>query len=412
MKRSDEKAKSAPIAPLKMGLWDKIGGGALTFAAIFHAILLVIGAFWIFKVIQKPEKKVDFMPSGGGGGERSAENVAVKKLKQITPTTNVKKVFAEGAVSTYALPEQGTEFGDMAALTSLSGGMTGGLGGSGSGGGFGKGNGSGNGLGSGLSSAKLFGLTKFGALGGPGLTGYFYDLKQTHDRKPSDIMTQGNRTSQYMNVLKNFTKNWNTQILEKYYVGQQALFASQIYVTNGPSEDAAKAFGEEKNSSGYEWIVHYKGSCVAPKNGTFRFIGRGDNVMVVRLNKKIVLDGGYDIGTYAVASEVNTSSNLGPAGPSGWTLAGGAWFKVRRGDVMNLEILIGDGGGLFSDYLLIEEEGAKYANREDAPSFPAYPLFQLAKTPIPKEVGENGNPHVASEPLVFPIQSDPLRNSW
>ena len=395
-----------PARPVKQGVWQKIGGGSLTFAALFHVLLLVIGAFWIFQVIRQPEKKVDFMPSGGGGGERGAKDVSVKKMKQITPTTNLKRVFAEGAKASYAIPEQGDHFGEMSALSSLSGGgMSGGLGGSGLGAGFGKG--SGNGAGSALGGAgngKLFGLTKFGALSGPGLTGYFYDLKQTNEGKPSDILSQGDVNSRYMNVLKDFTKNWDPQILEKYYRGQKPLFAAQIYVTNGPSDDAAKAFGEEKSCSGYQWIVHYKGRCVAPKDGTFRFIGRGDNVMVVRLNDKIVLDGGFDVQTYTVAHEVNTSDNLGPAGPTGWTLAGGAWFKVRRGDVMNLEVLIGDGGGLFSDYLLIEAKGAKYADRKDAPGFPAYPLFQLARTPVPKEAGENGNPQTASQPLVFDVQ--------
>lgn len=148
------------IEEKKQSLWAKIGGGSLMFAAIFHLILLIIGAFWIFQIIREPEKKVDFMPPGGGGGERSAESKVMKKKQaQITPTTNVKRVFAEGATSNYAIPEQGDNFGEMSQLSSLSGGgMSGGLGGSGSGKGFGKGNGNGNGLGFGGGNGKLFGL--------------------------------------------------------------------------------------------------------------------------------------------------------------------------------------------------------------------------------------------------------------
>lgn len=129
-------------------------------AAAFHAILLLIGAFWVFKTIYPPEKKVDFMPPGGGGGERGAEQqVAVKKRAQITPTTNVKRVFAEGATASFAIPEQGDNFGEISALTSLSGGgMSGGLGGSGTGTGFGKGAGNGAGMGIGTGAGKLFGL--------------------------------------------------------------------------------------------------------------------------------------------------------------------------------------------------------------------------------------------------------------
>ncbi len=144
----------------KPSIWQKIGGGSLMFAALFHVILLIVGAFWIFQIIREPEKKVDFLPPGGGGGERGAEHqVQQKKRAQITPTTNVKRVFAEGAMSNFAIPEQGDNFGEMSTLRSLSGGgMSGGLGGSGSGAGFGKGTGNGAGLGFGAGAGKMFGL--------------------------------------------------------------------------------------------------------------------------------------------------------------------------------------------------------------------------------------------------------------
>ncbi|MEO5914724.1 MAG: prenyltransferase/squalene oxidase repeat-containing protein [Luteolibacter sp.] len=156
----DAEGNPIHVEEKKTGIWAKIGGGSLMFAALFHIILLIIGAFWIFQIIREPEKKVDFMPPGGGGGERGAEHqVQQKKRAQITPTTNVKRVFAEGAKATYAIPEQGDNFGEMSTLSSLSGGgMSGGLGGSGSGKGFGKGNGNGAGMGMGGGAGKLFGL--------------------------------------------------------------------------------------------------------------------------------------------------------------------------------------------------------------------------------------------------------------
>ena len=150
----------AAVAKRKVGFWYRLGGGSLTIAVVIHLIVLVIGAFWIFQVIREPEKKVDFMPPGGGGGERGAEHqVNQKKQKQITPNTNVKRVFAEGAQATFTIPEQNDNFGEMSTLSSLSGGgMSGGLGGSGLGKGFGKGTGNGAGLGTGGGIGKLFGL--------------------------------------------------------------------------------------------------------------------------------------------------------------------------------------------------------------------------------------------------------------
>jgi hypothetical protein len=160
METYDSEGNLIHLEKRKQGFWAKIGGGSLLIAALFHVVLLVGGGFWVFQIIKEPEKKVDFMPPGGGGGERGAEHkVQQKKRAQITPTTNSKRVFAEGAASSYAIPEQGDNFGEMSTLSSLSGGgMSGGLGGSGSGSGFGKGAGTGGGLGMGGGAGKLFGL--------------------------------------------------------------------------------------------------------------------------------------------------------------------------------------------------------------------------------------------------------------
>jgi len=148
----------APIT--KLTVWDQLGGRALTIAIVLHLLVLAIGAFWIFQIIRSPEVIPDFMPPGGGGGERSAEHaVHEKKMKTIVPISKAKRVVAEGARATYTIPDQGDQFGEMSPLSSLGGGgMSGGLGGSGSGHGFGKGSGDGVGMGSGHGKGKLFGI--------------------------------------------------------------------------------------------------------------------------------------------------------------------------------------------------------------------------------------------------------------
>jgi Prenyltransferase and squalene oxidase repeat len=156
----DEKGNLIETKERKAGWWSKIGGGSLSIAALVHFVALVFGAFWIFQISNPVEKKTDFMPSGGGGGERGIQHqVQQKKRAQITPTASVKRVFAEGAVATYAIPEQSDNFGEKSSLSSLTGGgMSGGLGGSGGGSGFGKGPGMGSGMGLGSGTGKLFGL--------------------------------------------------------------------------------------------------------------------------------------------------------------------------------------------------------------------------------------------------------------
>lgn len=124
----------------------------MTFALLIHGVILLIGAVWIFQVTRVPEKKIDFLPAGGGSGDRSAQQIQQKKQAKITPSTNVKRIFVEGAKSQYSIPDPGDNFGTMSALSSLTGGgMSGGMGGKG-GKGFG-----GEGIGN-NSNAKLFGL--------------------------------------------------------------------------------------------------------------------------------------------------------------------------------------------------------------------------------------------------------------
>lgn len=144
--------------PKKQTWWIKLGGGSLLIAALVHVMLLIVGGLWVYQVIFEAEKKVDFTPSGGGGGERGAQtNVQQKKRQQINPSTSVKRVFAEGATSSFTLPDPGDSFGEMSPLSSLGGGSMGGGGlGSGMGQGFGKGDGLGVGKGGG--AGKLFGL--------------------------------------------------------------------------------------------------------------------------------------------------------------------------------------------------------------------------------------------------------------
>ncbi|GAA5121317.1 hypothetical protein GCM10023212_16310 [Luteolibacter yonseiensis] len=140
-----------------------MGGGSLMIAVIFHGVLLVFGALWVFKIINPPDEKVDFMPRGGDAGSRAAEvQVQQKKRAQITPVNQVKRVFAQNAESSYSIPDPGDDFGPMSSLSSLSsggGGGAGGLGGPGAGKGFGQGKGGAGGLGNGLhSNIKLFGM--------------------------------------------------------------------------------------------------------------------------------------------------------------------------------------------------------------------------------------------------------------
>ena len=130
----DEAEPILPVTPQKRGYWEKVGGGSLSVAIGLHLVLAILAIYIIAQQYTiKPKADVDFTQGGSaGGGERSAETtVKNKKRSVITPTSNVKRAFAEGATSNFAIPEQGDSFGQLSTLSSLAaGGPSGGMGGS------------------------------------------------------------------------------------------------------------------------------------------------------------------------------------------------------------------------------------------------------------------------------------------
>ena len=67
----------------------------------------------------------------------------------------------------------------------------------------------------------------------------------------------------------------------------------------------------------------------------------------------------------------------------------GDWFTCKKGEVIDLDILIGEiPGSLFGAWLFIEKQGATYPTFTDPKSgqrFPILPVFQVKskKTPVP-----------------------------
>jgi len=184
------------------------------------------------------------------------------------------------------------------------------------------------------SALKLQGVLPFGRPGGGGsmgdggegdgrgnlkgmLQGVFYDLKQTKDRRATDAMGDPNNRNDYtrdkaLPVLKDFVNsNWRREYdnqgrvhypdLDKYYCSSTRLWNSCFYSKQILAEDAPEAFQCGKDVKLGAWVCIYSGNVVAPFSGKFRFVGFGDDILVVRFNKKIIFDYGWrsaTIGSY------------------------------------------------------------------------------------------------------------------
>lgn len=233
--------------------------------------------------------------------------------------------------------------------------------------------GGGQGAGKGLGKmTTFFGSTE--ASSGT-LEGLFYDLKQTKDKKPSNI----NRDT-YNDVLRDFMrKDWNPSVLDEYYRLKLPIYASQFFIPLQSATAAPAAFKADKEVQPSLWVIVYSGKFKAPHNGRFRFAGYADDVLLVRVNGKLVLDGsrvslGYDKDVKGL-TDLSRQDENHPVGNG--RLSYGDWMDLSAESANSIEVLLGERpGGQFCAYLLIEDKSARYDKESNGR--PVLPIFKMA----------------------------------
>lgn len=418
-----------PVAittPAKLTLWQKLGGTSLTASVVFHAALLVIALFWIFKIVTPPEKKVDFMPRSGGGGSVSAEKRTQQRRLQMLQPDRPRTV-AIGASSAFTLPEP-DPLTSISSLGSLaSGSISGGLGGTGSGGGSGAGTGLGFGAGSGLGRSDGSGTKNpFGGLSldRNALVGTFYDLKQTRDGRPTGLSVE-----QAQKALVDFTTHgWRDITLNKYFQAPDSLYQSKLYIPSMSADEAPAAFNVADKVKPGRWAIVYRGTVTPPRSGKFRFVGGADDVLVVRFNGRNVFDHGWYSGTTDARISQNFKALMNPEKNEGLErimrrhypmplplqtftyqttkninqqiggMAVGPVFEAIAGREYPIDILLSElPGGLFCGSLLIQEQGVPY---DKAPSgAPILPIFRFDKSVPAPTKADNAPPYDPNGPV-------------
>lgn len=252
------------------------------------------------------------------------------------------------------------------------------------------------------------------------LQGVVYDLKRTKGLKPSGIQSASDdlsRANSFLQITKGFVLGqWTTKIgndgvtrypdLDNYFCLPTRLANSFFYLADSNPEDAPRLLHSESDMNAGAWVGIWSGYVVAPFTGKFRFVGFGDDQLLVRFNKKIVLDYGWAITTMGIRTAIysNIISNLSgsPADASqaqliqnsplyssykletfpasysnNWAygLQRGAIQTVQKGQVIPIEILIGEiGDGSFSTALFIEQLDSKGRPLKASPK--KLPLFR------------------------------------
>jgi hypothetical protein len=207
------------------------------------------------------------------------------------------------------------------------------------------------------------------------LVGYLYDLKQTADGKPTG-MTPDN----YHQILTRFVRaSWDESILAPYYKSSKPLYTSHILVPNMDSSEGPKAFGLDKEVQPKMWIIWYKGKVAAPATGDYRFAGFCDDILLVRIGGKTILDG--SINPVATNMDVvtpwpNKWAPTIPEVPNYGQLREGSVVSVSQGDPVDIDVIIGEEpGGQFNASLFVLKTDKTYPTT--TAGVPLLPLFQL-----------------------------------
>ena len=350
----------------------RAGAGSMMISVIVHVFILGGATVWVVSSVQ-PARKANFQ--GGGNPSGSADTQRSVKMSNTQPNLDTlnKRLVVESASSTITLPD----------LPSMS---TGGPGGPSSSGGLG-GSGNGAGAGAGIGNLKAPIMPLFGfkdAQTGGTLVGRLYDLKQFRTGKPNPELEKLGPLVLSTKETTAFVKSgWSNSALYKFFQAPTTLYATQIFVPVMPAGEAPKAYGVEKEVQPKAWLAHYRGKVSPPVTGAYRFVGVGDDLMAVRIDGKIALDGGGK-----VVSDFKTDR---PASPTySYEFIAKSWITSNRGGVVvgnrielraglfyDIDIVFSEGpGGLFSAMLLFEQEGVTY--EKDARGNPILPIFRLA----------------------------------
>lgn len=228
---------------------------------------------------------------------------------------------------------------------------------------------------------------------GASLVGILYDLKQDQARKPMRMNIQA-----YGRLVDEFiASGWDEAVLNRYFRAARPLYTTQIFIPLISAGAAPKAFEVENIVKPMFWLIHYKGQVSPPTSGEWRFWGYGEEVCSVAINgRNVLLSNWREITTPSVGWK--SPEPPGQPAASGH-LKAGDWIQLEAGQVVDIDVLIGErGGGVFAAYLLIEKRGENY---EMLNGRPILPVFQLAPHATPQPRSTKYGPVIATDGPVW-----------
>ncbi|MEM7143940.1 MAG: PA14 domain-containing protein [Verrucomicrobiota bacterium] len=231
------------------------------------------------------------------------------------------------------------------------------------------------------------------------LVGSFYDVKQDRRGDPRE------NPSVIDEVRKFIDSGLSPDVLEEYFKAPSKLFATHLIVPVILAEEAPKVYGVDDKVDPGQWFIHYSGQISPHRTGSYRFVGKGDDILVVLVNGKVVLDGSI-AGQNPTTWQTTEPEWQHPSPQWDGNLAYGDWVPLTAGKNYQIDIIFAEApGGHLSGFLLTERRGGKYETATDGR--PILPPFAVA--PIPdkewkrfKDAPSGGaDPKLAYSPFDF-----------
>lgn len=239
--------------------------------------------------------------------------------------------------------------------------------------------------------STLFGFSE--KMGGE-LEGTMYDLKLKADgKKPSEVNDKN-----FAEVVSKIIANrFRPAVLKDYFRVDRKFYETSFFIPLGDAAEAPGAFGVKNKVKPNNFLIHYTGSFAAPEDGDYRFVGLGDDAIIVLVSGSVKLDATFS----PYVSYTDRKHKDGPdgfdffpiykdgkldEGRRDWSkLREGDWIRMKASVPMALDIVLveqGDpaaaNGGSFGFVLCIEKKGVEYpVSKKGKIARPILPLFLL-----------------------------------
>lgn len=350
---------------------------SLIIAILFCALLGSL--FYMMKIlipVNTPEAMVSYQADVPDQIEPESKKIVQKVQKKPSPPASAAvQIMTTNAPSEISLPTAEVEVDTLSVDFGESESF---------GDGWGSGSG-GSGNGSGAAS-----FTPFGKSDPAGMSGSFYDFKQDNEKKVNKLgrfyIDYGNsasgrvaRNGKFKEVFsKVVRRRFNASSMSKYYKSEKSLSFTHLVISEMNADAATKAFDVQNEVQPSGWAIVYEAELNPSEEGYYRFVGRFDDVLLVYVGARLILDGSYsDLGGDMRKGEVVPGQSL-----INVPMRASRYIRIKKGT--KLRIVIGEvPGGLMGGGLFIQKKGETYKKNSDGqpilPPFTTEPLREEDK---------------------------------